>query len=224
MSDLEAVIFDFDGVLLDTSDQLYLGYKRVLARFGIEYQESQFNENYGLKTKEHFNKILLENNIELPDDELNKLVVERDEVYREKCKEVSKPLPGVKDLLDELSEQNIKLGVASSTSRDNLDYFLPKIGIQKHFESTLAGTEVTNGKPDPEVYLKLCEQLDAEPTLSIGVEDTDKGVAALKNAGMMAVAVTLTNRKNYDFSKADLIVKTLNDVNLTILVPLIIKS
>jgi HAD superfamily hydrolase (TIGR01509 family) len=213
MNNLNAVVFDFDGVLLDTSDQLYIGYKRVFAKFAIEYHEWQFNENYGLKTKEHFNKILLENKHELAEAELNQLVVERDEFYREKCKAVSEPLPGVANLLKELKDKKIKLGVASSTSRDNLDYFLPKIDIQQYFNCTLAGTEVSHGKPDPEIYLKLCDLLGINPMKCVGLEDTDKGVTALKNTGIKAIAVTLTNRKKYDFSKADLIVETLEEVN-----------
>ena len=215
MNTLEAVVFDFDGVLLDTSDQLYLGYKRVFAKFGIEYHEWQFNENYGLKTKEHFNKILLENHHGVSNDELDQLVVERDEFYREKCKTVSEPLPGVVNLLEKLKDKKITLGVASSTSRDNLDYFLPKINIQQYFDCTIAGTEVSKGKPNPEIYLKLCDMLGANPMKCAGLEDTDKGVAALKNAGIKAIAVTLTNRKKYDFSKADLIVKTLEEVNIS---------
>jgi beta-phosphoglucomutase len=206
MNTLEAVVFDFDGVLLDTSDQLYIGYKRVFAKFGIEYHEWQFNENYGLKTKEHFNKILIENNKKLTDEQLNQLVVERDEFYREKCQEVTEPLPGVVKLLKDLKNKDIKLGVASSTSRDNLDYFLPKINILQYFDCTLAGTEVSHGKPNPEIYLKLCDMLKANPIKCVGLEDTDKGVAALRNAGIYAIAVTLTNRKKYNFSKADLVV------------------
>lgn len=218
MNNLQAVLFDFDGVLLDTSDQLFEGYKRVFSSFGINYLESQFNDNYGLKTKEHIAKVLKENDIELHRDELDGLVVERDKFYQEKCAEVSEPLPGVVCLLGELRTKNLKIGVASSTSRDNLDYFLPKIGIQKYFDFTLAGTEVNNGKPHPEIYLKLCDQLKIDPKNCAGFEDTDKGVGALKNAGIFAIAVTLTNRKEYDFSKADLVVSSMDELNAAKLV------
>ena len=159
MTDLKAAIFDFDGVLLDTSNQLCEGYKRVLAGFGVEYKVEQFNENYGLKTKEHFAKVLRENNIKLQEHELDGLVKERDVFYRKKCQDVTEPLPGVVGLLEELKKNGLKIGVASSTSRDNLDYFLPKIGILKYFDYILAGTEVSHGKPHPEIYLKTCEKL-----------------------------------------------------------------
>jgi len=68
---IQAVIFDFDGVLLDTIEQLYRGYKKVFKCFNIDYKKEQFNENYGLKTKEHFKKVLSENDIRTSNDELN---------------------------------------------------------------------------------------------------------------------------------------------------------
>lgn len=209
---IEAVIFDFDGVLLDTSEQLYRGYKKVFKRFNIDYKEEQFNENYGLKTKEHFKKVLSENNIEISNEELNKLVEERDIFYRHICNDL-KLLPGAQKLLDELKNRNIKLGLASSTSRGNLNFFLPKLGLQIYFDHILAGNEVTRGKPHPEIYSTVCDHLNVEPSYCVGIEDTDKGINALKNANMKAVAVTLTNRKQYDFSKADLIVRSLEELN-----------
>ena len=140
MANLKAAIFDFDGVLLDTSDQLCEGYIHVLAGFGVEYDAEQFNENYGLKTKEHFAKVLRENNIELQEQELDGLVKQRDGIYRQKCQDVTEPLPGVVGLLKELMNNGLRLGVASSTSRENLDHFLPKIGILKYFDYTVNTT------------------------------------------------------------------------------------
>jgi beta-phosphoglucomutase family hydrolase len=210
---LEAVIFDFDGVILDTSDQLFLGYKRVFDRFDVEYTERHFNEVYGLKTKEHFRKILLDNGMDLSDNELKRLVEERDIYYREICSESLEPLPGIKELLEELEQNNIKIGLATSTSRGNIEFFLPKLGIYDHFNHILAGTEVTKGKPNPEIYLKTCAKLGAIPEKCVGIEDTEIGVAALKNANMKSIAVKLTNRKEYDFNNADLVVETLEDIN-----------
>ncbi len=209
---IQAVIFDFDGVLLDTSDQLYQGYKKVFTRLDIDYKKEQFNENYGLKTKEHFKKVLSENNIRISNEELNKLVEERDIFYRGICNNLEL-LPGARKLLYELKNKNIKLGVASSTSRGNLNFFLPKLGLQDYFDHILAGNEVTRGKPHPEIYLTICDHLNIKPSYCVGIEDTDKGINALKSANMKAVAVTLTNRKKYDFSKADLIVRSLEELN-----------
>jgi beta-phosphoglucomutase len=210
---IQGVIFDFDGVLLDTSNQLYQGYKKIFKHFNIDYKKERFNENYGLKTKEHFKKILSKNNIGTSDEELNKLVEERDIFYKQICNEDLKLLPGAEKLLDELKNKNIKLGLASSTSRGNLNFFLPNLGLQTYFDHVLGGDEVARGKPHPKIYLTICNRLNIEPSYCVGIEDTDKGINALKNANMKAVAVTLTNRKQYDFSKADLIVRSLEELN-----------
>lgn len=210
---MQGVIFDFDGVLLDTSNQLYQGYKKIFKHFNIDYEKERFNENYGLKTKEHFKKILSENNIGTSDEELDKLVVERDIFYKQICNEDLKLLPGAQKLLDELKNKNIKLGLASSTSRGNLNFFLPKLGLHTYFDHVLAGDEVTRGKPHPDIYLTICDRLNIEPSYCVGIEDTDKGINALKNANMKAVAVTLTNRKQYDLSKTDLIIRSLEELN-----------
>ncbi|RLF93233.1 phosphatase, partial [Thermococci archaeon] len=139
-------------------------------------------------------------------------VEERDIFYRGICNNLEL-LPGARKLLYELKNKNIKLGVASSTSRGNLNFFLPKLGLQDYFDHILAGNEVTRGKPHPEIYLTICDHLNIKPSYCVGIEDTDKGINALKSANMKAVAVTLTNRKKYDFSKADLIVRSLEELN-----------
>jgi len=213
---LEAVIFDFDGVILDTSDQLYQGYNKLLAQSGIEYMEHQFNDNYGLKTKEHFKKVYLENAIQLSDSELNEIVIKRDEYYQQLCSGDLQALPGTEKLLKELklNSEHLKVGVATSTSRDNLDHFLNQLKLNNYFDHTIAGTEVSKGKPDPEIYLEMCSVLDVDPIKCVGIEDTDKGILALKNANMKAIGVTFTNRKEYDFSNADLLVVTLEELNL----------
>jgi HAD superfamily hydrolase (TIGR01509 family) len=211
---LSAVIFDFDGVILETSNQLYQGYKRVFDRLDVEYTEKHFNDVYGLKTKEHFRKVLLDNEIDLSDEDLNGLVEERDIYYRQICSVDLEPLPGVVELLSNLKDNNISIGLATSTSRDNIDFFLPRLGILDYFDQLLAGTEVTKGKPDPEIYLKTCVKLGFSPVDCVGIEDTEIGVNALNNANMKSIAVTLTNRKKYDFSSADLVVCSLEEIKV----------
>lgn len=212
---MEAVIFDFDGVLLDTSEQLFEGYRHIFSKFRIDYSEDEFNSNYGKKTKEHIESVLKKKNIILSSEELDKSVLERDKFYRNLCDKHLELLPGSAKLLDELKKNSVIMGLASSTHRKNLNFFMKKLDLKKYFKVTLAGNEIKRGKPDPEIYLAICKKLDVKPLNCIGIEDTDKGILALKNAGMKAIAVTLTNRKKYDFSNADLVVKSLQELNLS---------
>jgi len=210
---LQAVLFDFDGVLVETSAELFQGYREVFKKFRIDYQESEFNKNYGLKTKEHFEKVLLGHGIQSSSSQLDSMVLERDRIYRNTCRGNIKLLRGAIDLLNDLRQKGLKLGIASSTHRDNIDFLLPLLKIEKYFDYRIGGNEVKRGKPNPEGYLTLCNKLGIHPSVCAGIEDTDKGVQSLKQAGIKAIAVTLTNRQNYDFSSADLIVPTLQDLN-----------
>lgn len=210
---VEAVLFDFDGVLLETSDLLYEGYRKVLSTFGIEYSEREFNTNYGLKTKEHFRKVLREKGIEQREEELEILVRTRDDIYQALCREQELVLlPGVKRLLEEIDGERTIMGIASSTSRVNLDFFLPQLGISDYFSATVAGNEAKRGKPHPEIYCTLCERLEVDPRKCVGIEDTQKGVEALDAAGITPIAVTFTNRVTYNFSQAAYIVRTMEEL------------
>jgi beta-phosphoglucomutase len=211
---MQAVIFDFDGVILETSNQLFLGFKEVFLKFNIDYTENDFNQNYGRRTKEHIKIILENNNIFVSDIDLENLVLERDIFYRNLCSNKLELLPGVRTLLDELKNNSIIIGLGTSTHRLNIEFFMKILDLEKYFSFTLCGNEVLRGKPDPEVYNKVCQGLGVNPLNCIGIEDTGNGVLALKNAGCKAIAVTLTNRKKYDFSKADLIVDNLTELNL----------
>jgi len=211
---MEAVIFDFDGVILETSEQLFEGYKYVFSKFNIDYSEDEFNSNYGKKTKEHIKDVLKGRNISLSNEELDKLVSQRDDFYRKLCSNHLELLSGVRKLLDELKENKITMGLASSTHRKNIDFFLKKLDLAKYFKSTLGGNEITRGKPNPEIYLTICRNLNVNPENCVGIEDTNKGIFALKNANMKSIAVTLTNKVEYDFSGADLIINNLEELSL----------
>jgi len=212
---MEAVIFDFDGTLVETSHLLYMGYKEVFSKYSIDYSENEFNSNYGLKTKQHLNTVLKKREISLSDKELNKLVKLRDKFCREKCENDIDLLFGARKFLEELNKNNIIMGIASSVSRQNLEFFIKKLKIQKYFSFYIGGDEVSKGKPNPEGYLRVCKSLNVNPKNCVGVEDTDKGINALVNAKMKAIAITLTNRKKYDFSNADLVINNWKELNLS---------
>ena len=210
---IQALIFDFDGVIIDQSEALFQAYQHILKRFKVHYSVDDFNRYFGLKGTEHLCCVLEPQGIMLDDDELEKLIAERDRFYIRLCGAQTQMLPGVKRLLDAAREHGVPLGLATSTCRRNLDYFLPRLGIEEYFDATVAGDEVTSGKPDPEAYIAVCSALCVEPALCLGIEDTDYGVAALKRAGLRAVAVTLANRREHDFAQADIVVSSLAELS-----------
>jgi HAD superfamily hydrolase (TIGR01509 family) len=131
-------------------------------------------------------------------------------------------LPGVAELVAELATAGIPLGVASSSSRGWLEVNLDRLGLIGHF-GTLVGADVVGGigKPAPDVYLRACADLGAEPRRTVAVEDSAHGVTAAKAAGMPAVAVPSQITRHNDFGHADLVVESVAALDLTTLASLL---
>ena len=218
---LKAIIFDFDGVILDTAEKNYLSYKHIFLQLGINYLREEFNLNFGMRTKDHLNDVLKKSGFILSEEELDELVLKRDEFYRKRWEGSIEMLPGMESILKELKENNIKIAIASLTHRNNLDFFIEKLGLKEYIDNSVAGNEVSAEKPSPEIYLKACSELGVSPDLCVGVEDTEKGVASLRGAGIKSIAVTLTNTKKHNFSNANLVVSSLEQINLKKLLQLL---
>jgi len=124
-------------------------------------------------------------------------------------------LPGVVELVNELSAAGVPLGIASSSSCSWLDRHVNRLGLAHHF-TTLVGADLVGGvgKPAPDVYLKACADLGADPSRSVALEDSAHGATAAKAAGMAVVAVPSRITRHNDFSHADLCVGSLTQLDL----------
>lgn len=124
-------------------------------------------------------------------------------------------LPGVVELIEELDAAGVPIGVASSSALGWLDAHLERLGLRQRFGAVI-GSDVVGGvgKPRPDVYLRACADLAADPTRSIAVEDSANGVTAAKAAGMRAVAVPSQITRFNDLSHADLVVDSVADLDL----------
>lgn len=124
-------------------------------------------------------------------------------------------LPGVRELVDELTVAGVPLGIASSSNRGWLDRHVHRLGLADRF-ATLVGADLVGGvgKPAPDVYLKACADLGADPTRSVALEDSAHGATAAKAAGMAVVAVPSRITRHNDFSHADLCVESLTELDL----------
>ena len=134
-------------------------------------------------------------------------------------------LPGVVELLDVLDTAGVPVGVASSSSRRWLERHTERHGLVERF-GTLVGSDVVGGvgKPAPDVYLKACADLGADPRRSVALEDSANGTTAAKAAGMAVVAVPSTITQHNDFSHADLVVGSLLDLDLDQLRALVARA
>jgi HAD superfamily hydrolase (TIGR01509 family) len=212
---LSAVVFDFDGLIIDSEWVIFESARAAFAVHGHELTVEAWATIVGLGDD---------------DDELmwatllGAMGVEGFEMAtfsatyqaQDRSGRDSLPLlPGVEVLVDSLTAARVPIGVASSSSVGWLERHLDRLGLLHRF-GTLVGADVVGGvgKPAPDVYLRACADLGADPTGSVALEDSAHGVTAAKAAGMVAVAVPSRITRHNDLTHADLVVGTLEDLSL----------
>jgi len=187
---LRAVIFDWDGVVVDSSAHHERSWEVVAAKRGLPLPADHFKRGFGKK-----------NNMIIPDlgwatepAEVDALAHEKEEIYRSLVREKGiEPLPGVRELLAALREKKVPCAIASSTERPNLDLPLDLMGLRGFFQVIVSGEEVLHGKPDPSIFLLAAERLGIAPADCVVIEDALVGIEAAKRAGMPVLAVATTN-------------------------------
>jgi beta-phosphoglucomutase family hydrolase len=212
---MKAVIFDKDGVLVETFNLYFEAYKKILSQIGIKITEDDIAKRYGMKGPEIIKQIIEENKKKMTDKEIEKLANEKDKIYIKLSEKKLKLLPGVKKLLIYLKKKKYKIGIASSASKKIVEQMVEVTKIKNYVDTTVHGFEVKSSKPNPEIFLKCAEKLKVKPEDCIVFEDSIHGIKAAKKAGMKSVAVTTgqTSRKELEKMKPDWILNTLEDFN-----------
>jgi beta-phosphoglucomutase len=185
----EAVIFDLDGVLTDTAEFHYQAWRELADRLGIPF-DREYNENLkGVDRRASLELILQRGTNEYSEAEKQQFMVDKNSRYQELIQSI-KPehlLPGIKDLLDELKQNGVKMGVASASR--NAPFILEALGINGYFGTIVDAGALEKGKPDPEVFLKAAEALGVSPKNCIGVEDAFSGLQAVCGGNMVSIGI-----------------------------------
>ena len=187
---LRAVIFDWDGVVVDSSAHHERSWEILAGQRGLPLPADHFKRGFGKK-----------NNVIIPDlgwatdpAEVEALAHEKEEIYRSLVREKGiAPLPGVRDLLAALEAHGIPCAIGSSTERANLDCLLDLMDLRKFFRVIVSGEEVVHGKPDPSIFLLAAERLGFVPADCVVIEDALVGIEAAQRAGIPVLAVATTN-------------------------------
>lgn len=206
---LRAVVFDFDGLVLDTEWCEYVTAAEVFAQHGTELSLELWRTFIGTTDHPHWTDILAEQ-LGRPVDRDH--LTTRRQALKDRCGAGLAPLPGVVDLLGALAGDGLPLAVASSSSADWVHGHLADHALAGRFDTIATGDEVPRTKPDPAVYLLACRRLGVDPAAAIAIEDSVNGVTAAKAAGMAAVAVPGTLTIGMDFSAADLVVASCTEL------------
>ena len=201
MGELAAVVFDFDGLIIDTEWCEYVTAAEQFRDHGTELSLELWKTFIGSLEHPHWTDNL-EEQLGRPVDR-DVIVPARRRAHAECTAELS-PLPGVVPWVDAVRAEGLPIAIASSSPVDWIEGHLTDQGLLSRFPVRATGDEVHGTKPDPAVYLLACERLGVDPGATVAIEDSVNGVAAAKAAGMVAVAVPGSLTRGMDFSHADL--------------------
>jgi HAD superfamily hydrolase (TIGR01509 family) len=182
---IEAVVFDLDGVLLD-SEQVWDDARRELAQErGGRWHDQAQRDMMGMSSPEWSRYMHDTIGLPEPPDEINREVVGRlEQIYRRRLPAIA----GAREAVERLAAC-WPLGLASSSNRELIDLTLDLLGVHDLFTATVSSEEVDRGKPAPDVYLEAARRLQVDPRTAAAVEDSANGIRAAKAAGMRVLAI-----------------------------------
>jgi HAD superfamily hydrolase (TIGR01509 family) len=209
---INAVIFDLDGVLIDSEPLHAMADNQLLIDSGIIAPDNYFDRFVGLSNWDMWTEIKREYPIELSIEELMELQMP---MKLKLLKEMDfKPVRGVTELLKELRKLEVPMAIASSSPRLFIEKVIQKLGISEYFTIWISGEEVEHGKPEPDIFLKAAGLLNVNPQGCIVIEDSSSGTVAAKRAGMKCIGYRNPNSGNQDLSQADYIIDEIKSAEI----------
>lgn len=202
------VIFDLDGVLVDTGWAHKQAWQNLAETEGFRFSDEFFYSTFGMSNHRIIPMLL---GPDVTRKEVERLSELKERHYRELVAQRLHLAEGAESLLIDLKSNGFRLAVGSSAPRANLDLMLNHLSLHEHLDACVTNEDVSRGKPAPDTFLKAAEKLSLPPSRCAVVEDAVQGVEAGKAAAMPVVAVT-TTRAREDLEKADLIVDSLAEL------------
>ncbi|HAR63640.1 MAG: HAD family phosphatase [Candidatus Margulisiibacteriota bacterium] len=206
------IIFDWDGVLIDSSRQHKESWSRLAREINKQLPPGFFNKSFGMKNEKIIMEILF-----WADDisEAHELGLRKEIHYRQIIQEKGISfLPGVEIFIKRLRIANIPFVIGSSTQRVNIDTVLDLLHFNGYFDKIVSAEDVTAGKPDPQVFIKSAQLLGNPAPKCVVFEDALVGIEAARAANMKVVAVTTTNPRSVLQDKSDIVVDRLDEVTI----------
>jgi HAD superfamily hydrolase (TIGR01509 family) len=209
---IKALIFDMDGLMID-SERLYLDVEKEMARsFGKEFKLDTWGKLMGRKPIEGM-RVFVED-LGLPISAEEALAMRNVEM-RKKYRDEAEAMPGLFQIVNAFNGI-LKLAVCTGAQKEFLEIVVYRLGIRDKFAVLQASDEIRNGKPDPEIYLACSLKLGAKPGECVVLEDSSNGVLAANRAGCYTIAVPSEHSKNQDFRCADYVAADLFDAEMHI--------
>ncbi|MDD7795277.1 beta-phosphoglucomutase [Clostridium sp. 'White wine YQ'] len=213
MNKIKGCIFDLDGVIVDTAKYHYLAWSSLAKELGIAFNEKDNERLKGVSRMESLNIILSLGNKKMTLEEKELLADKKNKKYVEcidKLKE-EEILPGVKEFLQELRNEGIKISLGSASK--NSRFILDKLALKDYFDCIIDGNKISKAKPDPEVFLAAVREMELSAEECVVFEDALAGVRAAHNGGMKVIGVG----SEENLSEADIVIKGFEGISTDIL-------
>ena len=184
---IKAVIFDMDGLMIDSERVTFEGYQQVLAKENLTMSEEKYKTLLGKPVKAVHDLFKEDYG---PQYDVDQIIKDVHAYIAKRFETEGVPLkPGLVELLKYLKENNYKTIIATSSHRNRVDLIVKQAQIDQYFDDSICGDEVTKGKPNPEVFLKACQKLQVSPQDALVLEDSESGINAAYNADIKVIGI-----------------------------------
>ncbi|MDB9793823.1 HAD family phosphatase [Flavobacteriaceae bacterium] len=211
---LKAVIFDMDGVIVNSEPLHHLAYKKMFEEFKLDVSNSLYESFTGQSTYsiceqlcEIFDLKVDANALVLSKRKHFKIIFENDSSFE--------MIDGAMNLIKDYFENNLTLVLASSASMTNIERIFKKFDLNKFFKAKISGADLKESKPNPEIFVKAAELAGFKKDECIVIEDSTSGIMASKSAGIYCVGYNSYNSKNQNYDNANLVVSDLNEIKFS---------
>lgn len=207
---MEAVIFDMDGVIIDSEPMHVAVEKDTFKQLGIEVSDEEMNQYIGVTNTQMWREIKdnhgLKQSVEkLVEDSINAKLVAFDTMS-------SEPIDGILEAIKYFKSKGYLLAVGSSSPMVHIEAVLHKLSIREYFEALVSAEEVPNSKPAPDVFLEAAKQLGVPPNKCAVIEDSSHGIDAANAAGMVSIGYRNPHNTMQSYDKANYVVDDINEI------------
>ena len=209
---IETIIFDLDGVIIDSEPIHFSVEKELFREFDVDVSYEKHMSFVGNSSKNMWAEVKKLGKIKYSVEELVRINEEKYLQYLNNIKDIE-PIPGVKEIINEVYNNKLNLVIASSSSRIIINTVIHKFNLTQYFSVVISGAELTNSKPDPEIFNLASELTKTDPKRCLVIEDSGNGIKAAKLAGMKCIAFKNPNSGKQDLSLADLVIDNFKQFN-----------
>lgn len=207
---LPGVIFDIDGVLMNSNPVHYESWRLMALEDGFDFTPRLFQETFGQRSDAiiagHWHR-------PLPEDEILKMADRKETIYREMIQERFPAMPGAAEFVRALAERGFPLSVGSSGPAVNVDFVIDRLGIRPCLKGVVSGTDVSRAKPAPDIFLACAQKMALPPGRCAVIDDSASGVQAAKAAGMKIIGFFSVGHEPEEYEGVDLLVHSFDELS-----------